>query len=144
MVLLSFLLLPSDLTGLARFAANALALEDYPLTQVGLGLLQLAYLRGHLAHCLLVDARHAEAGRRIDVEAYAGQGLHPHRVREAEREDQRGAVLGDAVAHARNLQVLRETVGYAGHHVSYQRAGQAMERPVRGSLRRARDNNLSV
>src|SRR2546421_258544 len=85
--------LGAHLAGFAGFAADTLALEDYAFAQVRLRLLQLAYLRGYLAHGLLVYPRHAEAGRGVHVESDTGGRLDPHGVREAEREHQSAAVF---------------------------------------------------
>src|SRR3954453_21920264 len=83
------LLLAANFTGLAGFAANALALEQDAFAQVGFRLLELAYAGRFGADHLLVDACHVEACRGLNIECNTGGGLDAHRVREAERENKR-------------------------------------------------------
>src|SRR6478735_3244188 len=92
------LLLAADLAGLAGLAADALALEQDALAQVGFRLLELAYAGCFRADYLLIDTCHVEARWGLDVEGDAGGGLYAHGVREAEREYERLAFLRHAVA----------------------------------------------
>src|SRR6185437_11252025 len=74
------------LTSLSSLAADLLTLVTHALALVRVGLAQLADLGGGLADLLLVDARHREAGRRLDVEGDAVGGLDQDRMAEPQGE----------------------------------------------------------
>src|SRR6478609_3963252 len=117
-----------SLTSLSDLAADLLAGVTNTLALVGLGLAQLADVRGNLADELLVDPLHTELGGRLDGEGDAVGGVERDRVRVAELELQLGRTLGqDAVTHAHDLELLLVAVGHTDDHVVDQGAGQAVQ-----------------
>src|SRR6185437_9067621 len=119
---------PCLLPSLPDLAADLLALVTHALALVRVGLAQLAYVRGDLAHLLLVDALDDEPGRGLDPEGDPLRRGHRHRVAEAERELEVLAPGLDSVADADDLQCLAVAVGHPGHHVGDQRPGQPVQR----------------
>src|SRR6185437_1124804 len=103
---------PCSLTSLSGLAPNYLAGVAHALALVRLGLADLADVRSRLADGLLVDAAHRHLVVALDRERDPGRRVHEHRVREAERELDRGALLLDAVAGADDLEALRVALGH--------------------------------
>src|SRR4051794_30209649 len=119
--------IPMSLTSLSDLAADVLAGVAHALALVGLGLAELADVRGDLADQLLVDALDAEVGRVLDGERDALGRLEGDRVAVAELELQLGGALGqDAVAHAHDLELLLVALGDTDDHVVDERAGEAV------------------
>src|SRR6266516_3295151 len=118
-------LLPS----LSDLAADLLALIPHALALVRIRLAELAYVGGDLADLLLADALDDQPGGRLDPQRDAIGRADRHRVAEAERELQAGALRLHPVAYADDLQRLAVPLGHAGDHVGDQRAGKAVQRP---------------
>src|SRR3954447_5053330 len=119
--------IPMSLTSLSDLAADVLAGVAHALALVGLGLAELADVRGDLTDELLVDALDAEAGRAVHGEGDAFGSLEGDRVAVAELELQLGRALGqDAVPDADDLELLLVALGHADDHVVHERAGQAV------------------
>src|SRR5690606_29823782 len=119
---------PWLLTSLSGLTTDDLARVTHTLALVRLGLADLADVRGRLSDGLLVDAAHRELVVALDGERDPGGRLHEHKVREAERELDRAALLLDAVARADDLEALRVALGDTDDVVVDERAGQAVQR----------------
>src|ERR1700683_2258373 len=106
------------LTSLPDLAADYLALVPHALALIGVGLAELADLRGHLAHHLLVDAFHDKPGGGLDPGVDPFGGGDRHRVAEPERELQVASPGLDPVADADDLQglavAIRDTCDHVG------------------------------
>src|SRR5664279_5115 len=109
--------MPSSLTCLSDLAPDNLAGVPHTLTLVGIGLAQLADVRGDLADQLLVDALDPEPDRGFDDEGDALRRLDRDRVRVAEGELEVAALGGDPVADADDLHGLGVALGDADDHV---------------------------
>src|SRR5712692_6341148 len=118
-------LLPS----LSDLAADLLALIPLALALFRVRLAALAYVGRHLADLLLADALHHEPGGRLHSESDAIGRADRHRVAEAEREFQAGALGLHPVADADDLQRLAVSLGHPGDHVGDQRAGKPVQGP---------------
>src|SRR4051794_31672311 len=121
------LLLSTDLAGLAGLAAYDLAGVADTLALVGLGLALRADACRDVADQLLVDARHREAGRGLDLERDAGGRLNLDRMAVAQVELQLLADELGTVPHAGDLEALAVPGRDAGDHVGHQRAGQSVQ-----------------
>jgi len=135
---------PSRPCGLARLAADPLAAVHHALALVRLWRAQAADVGGDLTDVLDRDAADRELGRVLHVDGDALRRLEADRVRVAEVQHQLLALLGDAVAHADELEVLGETLVHALDHVGDEAAHQAVERTVPEVLRRSLEDELAV
>src|SRR4051794_1232854 len=87
--------IPMSLTSLSDLAADVFAGVAHALALVGLGLAELADVRGDLTDQLLVDALDAEVGGVLHGERDALGGVERDRVAVAELELQLGGALGE-------------------------------------------------
>src|SRR5690606_23237583 len=114
---------------LSGLATHDLARVADTLALVGLRLADLADVRGCLADSLLRDATHGELVGALDREGDTGGRVDEDRVREAEGELDRAALLLHAVTGADDLEALGVALGHADDVVVDEGAGQAVERP---------------
>ena len=68
-------------------------------------------------------------------------GIHPHRMRVTNLQDEDLAIHRGAIADALDFQILLEAVGHTDDHVAEQRAGQAVQRAVLALVVRALDRD---
>src|SRR5215471_15681745 len=115
-----------SLACLAGLALHALAQVAHALALVGLGLADLANVGGDLANRLLVDAAHGDPGRRRYLELDALRRLDAHRMTETQCELDRVALCRGAVADADDLELLREALRHADHHVADERTSETV------------------
>src|SRR5215469_13446699 len=106
------LFLAANLTGLARLAANHFVRVFNAFALIGFWLANGATLRGNLADRLLIDARDTQPRRSLDSKRDARRWVELHRMGVTNLEDQIIAYLGNAIANAVDLQVLREPLCY--------------------------------
>src|SRR4029453_3935539 len=93
---------------------------------------------------LLVDAGDRDLVVALDGQRDAGRGLDGHGVREAERELDRGTLLGDAVTGADDLEALGVALRDADDLVRDEGAGEAVQRTRLALVVGARDEDLVV
>jgi hypothetical protein len=100
------------------------------LALVRVGATQLADVGRDLAHLLLVDAGHPQAGGRLDRERDALRRLDRHGVAEAQGELEVRATGLHAVTHTDDLEGLGVPLGDAGDHVGDQGAREPVQGPA--------------
>src|SRR5947208_5669646 len=102
------------------------------LAFIRLGFADLADVGRDLADELLVVPAYDDARGLRHLEGHALRSLESHRVREPDRQiDRVRARRLGSITHADDLELLRETVGNADHHVRDQRPLQPVQRAVR-------------
>src|SRR6266571_4340885 len=118
------------LGGLAGLAPDLLAHVADPLAFVGLGWPDPADLCRHLAHELLVHALNLHEDVVVDRDLDPLRRVVRHGMGEPDDELHAERLRFRLVAHALDLERLREPLGHAVHHVGDERARESVERLV--------------
>src|SRR5687767_4833250 len=132
------------LTGLTRLAAHLLTRVADAFAFVRFGRANTPYACRLLTNQLLIDTDNGEA--RISVESIrdALRWAHPHRVREADRQDELATLERRPVADALDLQIALVSIGDTNDHVIQQSSCQSMKRAVLSLVVRSLDYDRAI